>query len=193
MTVAANAPHSAAANAGPRDGRCVVPGDAVLHPIALAAIGLLLVNDHVLKGLWPGWWTGKISDFAGLIFFPLLLQGLWEVGTARRGGLSLSLTPLVVAVAASGLAFAAIEVWALAADVAAQAGGIAQWPVRAVEAAVRGSPLPGVHAVALTADITDLIALVALAAPLVLGWRRVRRRDSVSGTTEVAAAGAVPR
>jgi len=43
------------------------------HPLTLACIGLLLVNDHILKGLYPSALTGKLSDFAGLFFFPYLL------------------------------------------------------------------------------------------------------------------------
>jgi hypothetical protein len=45
------------------------------HPLPLAAVGLLALNDHVLKGarVLPGAVTGKLSDFAGLFFFPLLL------------------------------------------------------------------------------------------------------------------------
>lgn len=43
------------------------------HPISIAAVMLLLLNDHVLKALWPSWWTGKFSDFAGLVFAPFLL------------------------------------------------------------------------------------------------------------------------
>lgn len=29
-------------------------------------VGLLLLNDHVLKSAWPGWVTGKLSDAAGV-------------------------------------------------------------------------------------------------------------------------------
>ncbi|HET7846788.1 MAG TPA: hypothetical protein VFL72_04790, partial [Acidimicrobiia bacterium] len=36
------------------------------------AVLTLLINDHVLKGNAPGWLTGKLSDFAGLLFFPFL-------------------------------------------------------------------------------------------------------------------------
>ena len=41
-----------------------------MHPVALAAIAVLVVNDHVLKSAYPGWLTGKLSDIAGLVFFP---------------------------------------------------------------------------------------------------------------------------
>src|SRR5438045_2459919 len=48
--------------------------DALLEPTPLAAIALLLLNDHALKARWPGVVTGKLSDAAGLVFFPLLLR-----------------------------------------------------------------------------------------------------------------------
>ena len=43
------------------------------HPLVIASIGLLLLNDHLLKSLIPSVITGKLSDFAGLLFFPFLL------------------------------------------------------------------------------------------------------------------------
>jgi hypothetical protein len=33
---------------------------------------LLLVNDHFLRIQWPSWWTGKLGDFAWLIFAPFI-------------------------------------------------------------------------------------------------------------------------
>jgi hypothetical protein len=48
------------------------------RPLPLAAAALLALNDHVLKGagLLPAWLTGKLSDLAGLFFFPILLFSL---------------------------------------------------------------------------------------------------------------------
>jgi len=43
------------------------------HPATWLSITLLLVNDHVLKVLYPSWITGKLSDFAGLFFFPFIV------------------------------------------------------------------------------------------------------------------------
>jgi low temperature requirement protein LtrA len=47
------------------------------HPLILTGIILVAVNDHYLKqsGL-AGVLTGKLSDFAGLFFFPFLLIDL---------------------------------------------------------------------------------------------------------------------
>ena len=46
---------------------------ALASPPSLAAIALLLVNDHLLKELWPSFLTGKLSDFAGLYFAPFVV------------------------------------------------------------------------------------------------------------------------
>ncbi len=45
----------------------------------VACMLLVALNDHVLKGagLLPGVVTGKLSDFAGLYFAPLLVAELW--------------------------------------------------------------------------------------------------------------------
>lgn len=43
------------------------------HPLSICSIGLLVVNDHWLKLDYPSYVTGKLSDFAGLFFFPFLL------------------------------------------------------------------------------------------------------------------------
>ncbi len=42
------------------------------HPFSLAAVVLLLVNDHLLRRLSPSWWTGKLGDLCWLFFVPLL-------------------------------------------------------------------------------------------------------------------------
>lgn len=49
---------------------------ALSHPLALLSVFVLLINDHVLKVYVPSALTGKISDFAGLFFFPLLLGAI---------------------------------------------------------------------------------------------------------------------
>ncbi|WP_432932755.1 hypothetical protein ACQPZZ_15820 [Microbispora sp. CA-135349] len=52
------------------------PGTAAAwlgHPATLAAIAVLLVNDHLLKRLWPGVVTGKLSDVAGMLVAPPLV------------------------------------------------------------------------------------------------------------------------
>lgn len=43
------------------------------HPLSLLSITLLLLNDHIFKVISPSWLTGKLSDFAGLFFFPFVV------------------------------------------------------------------------------------------------------------------------
>jgi hypothetical protein len=63
--------------------------DELCHPLPLAAIAVLLVNDHLLKGagLLPALVTGKLSDVAGLFFFPIFLfvvsRAIWQLVSGR--------------------------------------------------------------------------------------------------------------
>lgn len=81
-----------------------MPKRGLLHPLPLSAVAVLVVNDHVLKhATWaPGALTGKLSDFAGLFFFPVLLVEL-----ARR--LGLRARPVACAFA-TAVVFAAIKI-----------------------------------------------------------------------------------
>jgi len=75
------------------------PRRALTHPLWWSALGLLLVNDHLLKGagLLPGWLTGKLSDLAGLIVAPVLAAALLRSRTpaARLAAFALPTLPFV--------------------------------------------------------------------------------------------------
>jgi hypothetical protein len=45
----------------------------VLNSVFIVCVLTLLVNDHYLKYEFSNWLTGKLSDMAGIIIFPLLL------------------------------------------------------------------------------------------------------------------------
>ncbi len=145
-----------------------MPGDGLLRPLPLAAILLLVLNDHVWKAAHPSALTGKLSDLAGLAFFPLLLVAGVELATRRVHGRA----TLLAAVAATGLVFVLVKTTAPGA--AAYRFGLAllQWPVHALPALARGLELPPVRPVALVQDPTDLLALPALALAAWAGWRR---------------------
>jgi hypothetical protein len=49
----------------------------IARPAFVFALALLLANDLVLKAAYPGWATGKLSDFAGLFVLPYFLAWLW--------------------------------------------------------------------------------------------------------------------
>lgn len=65
------------------------PSRALLTPLFAVALLTLAINDHFLKGggLLPGWLTGKLSDFAGLVVLPVVLAVLLRVRS--RLGLAL--------------------------------------------------------------------------------------------------------
>lgn len=55
------------------------------HPAFVAALVVLLVNDHVLKGagVVPSWLTGKLSDFAWLVVAPVGASVLFRLRDRR--------------------------------------------------------------------------------------------------------------
>lgn len=118
------------------------PARALLTPTWLAALALLGVNDHLLKGagVLPGALTGKLSDIAGMIVAPTLLAALLGL-RSRRG--------LLACHVAVGAVFAAIKVSPAAADAWSWLMGLAG------------------NAWTITVDPTDLLVLPALA----IGWR----------------------
>ena len=139
-----------------------------IQPAVLLALAVLILNDHWLKhaGLLPGSVTGKLSDFAGLLYFPLFATaGLRWVGSLvapllRGGGPALQralrLTPrkLALSCAVTGLAFSALQLSA-----------------RCAELYVAGTAALG-FASHVTQDITDLWALTALPLTYWLGRGR---------------------
>jgi hypothetical protein len=143
-------------------------GDGILHPVTLGALGLLLLNDHVLKAAYPGLITGKLSDVAGMIFFPSLLVALGEVVLRLRSSRAL----VVGCVCATGFVFALTKSWEPAADVYRVALGLLQAPFRGGCAPVR-----------FVCDPTDLVALPALLVPLTLELNRQGRqaRQGIEG------------
>jgi hypothetical protein len=52
-------------------------------PVFLVSLALLLANDLYLKAVYPGLFTGKLSDFSGLLVFSLFLFPLLPVAAAK--------------------------------------------------------------------------------------------------------------
>lgn len=149
------------------------PGDGLRSAWVLGAVLLLVVNDHWAKEAFHNGLTGKLSDLAGLLFFPLLLQALFEVGAALLGRYRGPSNRILAASALStGLVFAATNLWQPAAWAYRHGLGLMQWPVQVLSSWLHGSPLPPVHTVHLVMDPTDLIALPMVALAVVLGRRR---------------------
>jgi hypothetical protein len=115
---------------------------AFAHPVTLLAIALFAFNEFVLTPYHPGLLSGKLSDFAGLVFFPLILE---VFGLGRKAATLLT-----------GLCFVLVKTVPLA---------TALWDrfFDTLYATVGWAD----GAVNLIADPTDLLALVALLLP----WR----------------------
>jgi hypothetical protein len=133
-----------------------LPVGEALHPLAIAAAILLVVNDWLLKpSTAPAWLTGKLSDVAGLVVAPLALTALVGLAMWVAVRLGARIDPwltrrrLAIAIAATGAVFVAVK---LSPGIAAAIAGA--WH----------AVLPGARIVA---DPTDLVALPALA---VAGW-----------------------
>lgn len=134
------------------------------HPFSLAAILLLLVNDHLLRRLWPSWWTGKLGDFAWLAFIPFALAALlsWVIpGSAkerdrRTAWLSFGGTGLVFALAKTSPPFHG-------------------WLASSLEQ-VSGIPI------ITRLDPSDLIALPVL----LIGWRLWQAQSEVSSLIRIS-------
>lgn len=108
----------------------------LLHPAFVAAVAVLLVNDHVLKAAALGLVTGKLSDIAGLVVLPVLVCALLGVASRRA-------------------------VWAVHAAVGAVFAGMQFVPAGPWLDAL--SALVGVR-LHHTADAADLVALAVLPA-----------------------------
>jgi hypothetical protein len=153
-----------------------IAGSGLLHPIPLAFVALLVANDHYFKHAWPGVITGKLSDVAGLAFFPLFLQAGWEWIGPRPPGWRPSRRVLVRAAIATAIVFTLVKSWQPATEVYAFGLAALQWPARAIGALVHGRGVPSVARVSIVRDITDLLALPAIAVALACGWRRTAQR-----------------
>jgi hypothetical protein len=127
------------------------------NPVPLAAIVVLVVNDHWAKAAYPGLVTGKLSDFAGMVFFPLFVVAAVELvlgRTWRSRATVFAVTVVCLAV------FAAIKLSPAAGNVWATALGHAQWIAYATWSTVLGDPIAASTPVAHTVDPTDLLAAI---------------------------------
>jgi len=149
---------------------------AFTHPAVWLAIGLLVLNDHVLKRVATSWLTGKLSDFAGLAFFPLLLDGAIELALDAVGRYrGPSRARVVVCIALTGASFAFMKLTSIGETIYGLGLGLAQWPFRSAFSVISGEGLAPFRVASMVRDATDLIALFALIIPYAIGTARARR------------------
>jgi hypothetical protein len=166
-------------------GRRALPAGEFLRPIPLLAVLLLAANDWIFKPTWPSWATGKLSDLAGLLFFPLLATALIDTllwGLFRLGlpvDFTLRRSKLIASILATGVLFTGLKL-------SPQFASVYESSMHAL----------GFRA-ALIPDPSDLLALPALFGAYLIGRReiarlplgrlelceeRFRRHGSLSGT-----------
>jgi hypothetical protein len=161
----------------------------VTRPLAVVAVLVLFVNDHWLKQIHPGFVTGKLSDVAGMVFFPLLLHTfVWAAVPARRRTVRLFEQTLLAACLATAIVFALTKTLLSANQAYRLIWGVMLWPLRALHAIARGAASPGFARVCLVRDPSDLVAV-----PFVLfAWRSGRRAGPRSAAATSATNGAAP-
>jgi hypothetical protein len=135
---------------------------AVAHPLSIAALATLLINDHLFKTRldWlPRWLVEKLSDAAFVALAPIVALSLYEAlsrGERCRRAVTLGATLLV------GAVFSLAK--------CTHAGAlVAGWALGALQAPLRGALLRA----PIVVDPTDLIALPTLAVAL---WVERRTR-----------------
>ncbi len=139
------------------------------HPVSIGALVLLVVNDHVLKTVWPGFVTGKLSDLAGMVMFPPLLATALALVAPRLPSRGLALGTVI----ATGTVFTTIKSSGYAVSLAERT-----WSV------LSGQP------VTIAADPTDLLAVPFVALAF---WAWHRSSPFAAGTSKaVRAAVLVP-
>ncbi|MFC0864291.1 hypothetical protein ACFHYQ_18520 [Sphaerimonospora cavernae] len=154
-------------------GKAAVTATAWLgHPVTMAAVALLILNDHLFKRLWPGVVTGKLSDFAGMLVAPPLLALLLEsaILAARAVGRAVRRIPAPRLEAGKWIAAAAIlltgGLFTLMKTTAAGAEAAA---------AVWGLFTPSAQVIA---DPTDLVGLPLLAVAWLVRGRAAQGLDA---------------
>ena len=131
--------------------RCA--GSALTHPATVAALGVLLLNDLLLKALWPhAWLTGKLSDLAWVVFALPLLAFL--LSFAARDGLRARRLAFVAAYVGLPLLYAAFNTF----------DPVHDWIMRGISLAggAAGSPR----------DATDSLVIPLAWAAALWVWRR---------------------
>jgi hypothetical protein len=163
--------------------REVVPGDGLLHAVPIGALIILLLNDHWWKRAYPSFVTGKLSDVAGLIFFPLLLQALGELARAGAGAAwGPSKRALLIAGFATAVVFGLAKTWAPMNTLLSAGAALVRWPAQLAWALAHHAPVPPLGRSSLVRDPTDLAALPAVLVSLRVGLRRIPGQAEQTGT-----------
>ena len=129
---------------------------ALTHPVTLAALALLLINDIVFKTLFPGAWAvGKLSDLAWVVFASPLLAFALSFAVPKKSAAGWR-AALVVAYGGLPLLYAAFNTFAPIHD------AIMSVLTMGADGAASGSPM----------DATDSLVIPFGLAIAAWVWRR---------------------
>jgi hypothetical protein len=146
------------------------PGDLLIRPLAVVALVVLIVNDHVLKQRWPGLLSGKLSDLAGLVFLPLLIISVYELArAATRRPWCLGDRGVLAVAATVAIGFAATKLSPAVAGGYGDMLGWLRWPL-----------IGHWSQVAISRDPTDVLCTPAA----IVVWIESRRLREVAGSRE---------
>jgi hypothetical protein len=141
-----------------------VPGQLLLHPVAVLSLVVLVVNDHYLKDRAGGLVTGKLSDVAGLLVFPLVLLAIleWARWVRRRRPWAASLADVTGTVVITAAGFTAVKlVPAVGAAYVGVIGGL-RWMGESIVGLATGDGASSLVSVHLSPDASDLLTLPVL-------------------------------
>lgn len=140
--------------------------DCLRHPLTVTMLAVWILNDHLFKEMYGNALTGKLSDFAGVIVFPLIPVAGYELGCAYR-----KIEPrfqrhvLFMSLGLTGMLMVGINLFEPCANVLRVGLGAAQWPFRCIGWMLRSGTVPPLVPVFHTVDPTDLWSLMALGLP----------------------------
>lgn len=160
---------------------------SVSRVVATLSVFVLYLNDHLLKQAFPGFVTGKLSDVAGMIFFPVLLTTLiWALVPGARRTDRARDSLLVGACIATALVFTLTKTTAFGNEAYRFAWGAMQWPLAALRALASGHPLPAIAHVRLVRDPSDVLAVPFVVVGYVASRRGAARSAPASHATPAA-------
>ncbi len=151
-----------------------------MNPIALFSLGLLILNDHILKHRYGNSITGKLSDIAGLIFFPLLVIVLIEScrKAFRKNRWQIDNEQVVIVFCIVAMGYLLVKCSQPIADAYSYVLGSAEWSLVAMKQACTGHSIDKLMPREVLADPTDLVALPAVG----VAWLIVKRHNLSPGS-----------
>ncbi|MBX2812729.1 MAG: hypothetical protein KTR25_13010 [Myxococcales bacterium] len=154
-------------------------GAGVLHPMYMVATVLLVINDQWLKGRGPAVVTGKLSDVAGLVMLPLLLQAFVELCLSAWGRYSRPSNHLLILMGmVTAIGFAGVQ---LSPSINAWFGwgiGAIRWSLLCGIVLVSGGGCGSVRGAQSWSDVSDLWTLAALLLSVRVGWVSAQGRTA---------------